>query len=99
MTITIHSIHFDADNKLESFIRKKLEKIEQLHDRIIGTEVFLKLDKNGSQVRDKVAEIKVKIPGTILFSEERSMAFEASVDVAADHILKQLKKHKERQRN
>jgi putative sigma-54 modulation protein len=99
MTITIHSIHFDADNKLENFIRKKLEKIEQLHDRIIGTEVYLKLDKNGSQMRDKVAEIKVKIPGTVLFSEERSMAFESSVDVAADHILKQLKKHKEKLRS
>jgi putative sigma-54 modulation protein len=99
MTITIHSIHFDADNKLESFIRKKLGKIEQLYDRIIGTEVYLKLDKNASQMRDKIAEIKVKIPGTVLFSEERSKAFEASVDVAADHILKQLKKHKEKMRN
>ncbi len=98
MTITIHSIHFDADNKLESFIRKKLEKIEQLHDRIIGTEVYLKLDKNSSPVRDKVAEIKVKIPGTVLFSEEHSQAFEASVEVAADHIVKQLKKHKEKMR-
>jgi len=99
MTITIHSIHFNADEKLEGFIRRKLQKLEQLHDRIIGTEVYLKLDNNAAQLREKVAEIKVKLPGTVLFSEERSMAFEASVDVATDHIVKQLKKHKEKLRN
>ncbi len=96
MNIKIHSIHFDADSKLLEFINKKLSRMENFFDKIIGAEVFLKLEGNG-QVSDKVAEIKVSIPGKVLFSEETSKAFEESVDSAFENILRQIKRHKEKE--
>lgn len=93
MYIKIHSIHFDTDEKLDKFIREKLSKVERFASKIIGTEVFLKLDHNKSSVKDKIAEIKVKLPGKTLFAEERSMLFEESVELAVDSIVRQVKKH------
>jgi putative sigma-54 modulation protein len=95
MEVKIHAIHFHPDQKLTDFIHDKLSKFEQFFDRITGTEVYLKLESN-STVKDKVAEIKISIPGKVLFSEERSKVFEESVDMAYDSIVRQLKKHKEK---
>ncbi|GDX48647.1 MAG: ribosome hibernation-promoting factor, HPF/YfiA family [Bacteroidota bacterium] len=96
MEVKIHAIHFHADQKLVSFIQEKLSKIEHFFDKITGTEVYLKLENNSSSVKDKVAEIKVMLPGKVLYSEERSKAFEESFDSAFNSILKQVKKHKEK---
>ncbi len=96
MNIKIHSIHFDADQKLLDFINKKLTKIEGFFDRITGTEIYLKLDGGSQNIRDKVAEIRVSLPGKVLFSESRSKVFEESVDAAIESMLKQVKRHKEK---
>ena len=57
MKVKIHSIHFDADEKLESFIGKRLDKLDQYFDNIIEGEVFLKLD-NADNNENKITEIK-----------------------------------------
>ena len=62
MTTRIESIHFTADQKLIDFIQKKLDKLDQYHDRIIDAHVILKLENTG-QVKDKVVEVKLDIPG------------------------------------
>jgi putative sigma-54 modulation protein len=96
MNVKIHSIHFDADEKLEKLIHEKISKVERFVDRIINAEVFLKLDHNKSNVRDKIALIKLKIPGKTVLAEERSMLFEESVELASDSIVRQVKKHREK---
>ncbi len=99
MNIKIHSIHFDIDEKLESFIQKKLQKLDAIVTHIIDAQVTLKLDHNKGTVKDKIAEIRIKIPGKTVFAEERSKLFEESVELAADSIIRQVKKHKDKIRN
>ena len=41
MEIRIQAIHFDASEKLEKFIQKKVSKLEQYYDGIIAVEVSL----------------------------------------------------------
>ncbi|MFI5135065.1 MAG: ribosome hibernation-promoting factor, HPF/YfiA family [Chitinophagales bacterium] len=96
MNVKIHSIHFNADAKLEKFILDKVKKLQRYVNKIIDAEVFLKLDRNHSVVRDKIAEIKITLPGKTLFAEERTMMFEESVELASDAIVRQVKKHKEK---
>ena len=96
MNLQIHSIHFDTDIKLETFIREKLVKVEKFGDRITDTQVILKLDHNKGLVKDKIAEIRLHIPGKTLYAEERSKFFEESIELALDSIVRQLKKHKEK---
>ena len=96
MNIQIHSIHFTADQKLKELIEQKSAKLEKVTDRIIDCEVFLKLDNNASSVREKIAEIKIKVPGNSLFASAESKSFEESFDSAQQSISKQLKKWKEK---
>ena len=46
MKLQMHSIHFDADQKLISFIQKKADKLDTFYDSILDGEVFLRLDNN-----------------------------------------------------
>jgi putative sigma-54 modulation protein len=97
MDIKIHSIHFDADEKLIDFVNTKVKKFVQLYDNIIEAEVFLRLDKDSS-TENKVTEIKLSIPGNDLFAKKRSKSFEESTDNVVDALKRQLKKTKEKQR-
>ncbi len=95
MKLQMHSIHFDADQKLVDFIQKKADKLETFYDRIIDGEVFMRLDK-GDAKDNKVIEIKVNIPGNQLFAKVQSSSFEAATDEAAEALRRQLKKYKEK---
>lgn len=93
MNVVIHPVHFDASVQLVEFINKKLNKLETFFDRIIETEVFLKLESNQS-VKDKIVEIKVHVPGKTLFVAKTAKTFEQSTDLAMQTLAGQLKKQK-----
>jgi putative sigma-54 modulation protein len=95
MKISTTSIHFDADQTLLDYIQKKTSKLEQFFDRIIDTHVYLKLENSG-QVRDKIVEMKLLVPGDTLIATEVSKTFEASTDAAVDNMIRQINKYKDR---
>jgi putative sigma-54 modulation protein len=95
MKVVTHAVHFDADQKLIDFIERKLAKLQVFFDRIIDVDVFLKLENSG-QVKDKVAEIKINVPGAVLIVKEIAQSFEAAIDEAIDILKRQLVRHKER---
>ncbi|MEL6636777.1 MAG: ribosome-associated translation inhibitor RaiA [Bacteroidota bacterium] len=97
MKVHTQSVHFSADQKLLAFIERKLSKLDQFFDRIVSAKVLLKLENSG-QIRDKIAEVRLEIPGTILFVKETNKSFEASIDLAIDSLRRQLIKYKERLR-
>ena len=68
MRVKIQSIHFDADQKLLDFIENKVGKLNTYSNSIIDSEVYLKLDKGDSH-ENKVAEIKLLVPGNDLFAK------------------------------
>lgn len=92
MKLQVHSIHFDADQKLIDFIQKKVDKLETFYDRIVDGEVFLRLNNEG--VENKTVEIRIKVPGSQLFAKEDAASFEAATDLATEALRKQLKKFK-----
>ena len=95
MNIQIHSIHFDADQKLIDLINKKVEKLNHFFDAIISSEVYLKLDK-ASTAENKVVEIKLNVPGNDLFVKRQCQTFEEAADECTDALRQQLKKKKEK---
>jgi putative sigma-54 modulation protein len=96
MKLQIHSIRFDADEKLIDLIKKKLNKLETFYDRIIDGEVFLKIENDESRI-NKIIEIKLNIPGNQLFAKERARSFEIGADEATEALRRQIKKFKEKQ--
>lgn len=95
MNVVIHPVHFDASSQLIEFINKKLSKLETFFDRIVEAEVFLKVGTR-QNVKDKIVEIKLHVPGKTLFVTKTSKAFEVSADEAVHSIAAQLKKQKEK---
>jgi putative sigma-54 modulation protein len=88
-------VHFDAAEKLESFINLKVGKLSQFYDGILSAEVVLRLDKSDS-LENKVSEVTLDIPGNNLFSKKQSKTFEEAVDLACEALRKQLDKRKEK---
>lgn len=96
MNIRIQTVHFDADQKLVTHVKEKIEKLQQFHDRIIKVDVFLKLDNVVHTIKDKIAEIRVHIPKADFFVKSTSKSFEASFDEAFDSLVIQIKRKKEK---
>ena len=97
MKLQVHSIHFDADMKLLEFIQMKLNKLDIFYDRITGGEVFLRLDKGDKKkIKSKLLEIKISLPGAVLFVKEMATSFEEAMDLAIEALKIQLKKFKEK---
>ncbi len=96
MEIRIQAIHFDATEKLEQFIQKKVSKLEKYYDGIIAVEVSLKVVKPETS-QNKEAGIKVVVPkNEDLFSSKIADTFEEAVDLAVDALSRQLLKSKEK---
>jgi len=93
MDIQVHSIHFTADKKLITFVNDKVNKLELFFDNIIAGEVFLRLDKSNDK-DNKVAEVKLLLPGKELFAKKQCKSFEEAADLAVDALKKQVEKHK-----
>ena len=95
MRITTEAVQFKADQKLLDIIEKKVRKLPTFFDRIQETRVTLKLENTG-QVRDKIMELKVFVPGDILILKTSSKTFEAALDNAVQKMKVQLSRYKER---
>lgn len=93
MKVNINSIHFKVDSKLEEFICEKIEKLSDIFDNILSSEVTLKLDNNEKK-NNKVSEIKLIIPGNDLFVSKQSKSFEESFDLALEALRKQIERYK-----
>lgn len=97
MKVHTESVQFKADKKLVEFINKKVGKLDQYFDRIVHADVKLRLENSG-QVKDKVVEVRLDVPGQRLFAKEVNKTFEQSISEAVDNLRRQLSKYKEKLR-
>jgi len=96
MNIQLNTVHFTADQKLTDFVNRKVSKLDTYLEGIIGAEVILKVVKPET-VNNKIAEIKLSIPGyDNLFAEKQADTFEEAIDLAIEAIRRQLTKVKEK---
>lgn len=97
MKVHVQSVNFKADQKLIDFIQARMDKLDLFYDRIVDSEVFLKVDNNHSK-ENKIVEIRLKVPGNEMVVTKECASFEEACDVAAESLSRQLKKHKEKVR-
>jgi putative sigma-54 modulation protein len=98
MKVYTQSVNFNASEDLLVFIEKKVESLIKFHDKIVDAEVFLKLD-NSSEKENKIAEIKINIPGNELVVKKQFRSFEEAVSTGVDSLKRRLKKSKEKLRD
>ncbi|MBR1688512.1 MAG: ribosome-associated translation inhibitor RaiA [Prevotella sp.] len=98
MEIKIQSIHFDATEKLQAFIDKKVAKLEKSFEDVQKVEVQCKVVKPAT-AQNKEVSLTVTVPGSTLFVQKVSDTFEESTDLCVDSMKVQLQKYKEKLRN
>lgn len=94
MKIKVQSIGLTPHAPLEEYLEKKLNKLETFYDKILGCQVFLKVENTGDK-ENKTAEIKLAVPGDDIVVKKTSASFEESIDLCADAAKKLLIKKKE----
>ena len=98
MEIKIQAIKFDATDKLQAFVDKKVSKLEKTFEDIKSAEVQLKVVKPATAM-NKETSLSVNVPGTTLFVEKSCDTFEEGIDQCVDAMKVQLTKFKEKLRN
>lgn len=93
MDVKVNSVNFTADRKLITFVNDKVNKLQLFFDNIINSEVFLKVDKD-QEKENKLAEIRIMLPGKELFAKKQCKTFEEATDLAVEALRRQVKKHK-----
>jgi putative sigma-54 modulation protein len=95
MNVIINAVHFKTDQKLESFIKERIQKLNNLYEGVVGAEVKLKLDNTDTR-DNKIVEIRLVIRGNDLFAIKQAKSFEEATDLAADALRRQVTKHKDK---
>lgn len=95
MKVNTQAVNFDADAKLIEFTQIKLDKLEQFYNKIINADVYLKVQKT-SAPENKIAEIRIFVPGDDMVVKKTCKTFEQCIDECASSLERQLKKRKEK---
>lgn len=98
MEIKIQTIHFEAGEKLQDYIQKKVSKLGKFSDEIRKVEVSLKVVKPETAMNKEVA-IRVAVPGSELIAKQVCDTFEEAIDAGVETLTRQLTKYKEQKKN
>ncbi len=96
MNISVKSVHFHADEKLLAYVDQKMSRLNRYFDRAVEAEVHLKLQDTGGPVHEKIAEVKIHVPGGWMVDKRSGKTFEAAINASADALKRQLTRYKER---
>jgi len=97
MKVNVHAVNFTVDKKLVSFIQERMDKLEKYYDKVVASDVFLKVD-NTSDKANKVFEIRMFVPGDDFMVQKQCKSFEEATDQAAECLERLLLKRKEKVR-
>ena len=97
MKVNTQSVNFTADKKLIDFIQNRMNKLDLFYDKIIESEVYLKVE-NTSEKENKIFEARVRVPGDSFVVKKQCRSFEEGTDIAVSSLERQLKKRKQKLR-
>jgi len=95
MKVSVHAVNFTVDRKLVGYVQERLDKLDKYYDRVVNSDVFFKLD-NTSEKQNKIAEIKVSVPGDEFIVKKQCKSFEEAVELAAHSMERLLMKRKQK---
>ena len=95
MKVNVHAVNFAVDKKLLDFIQERMDKLEKYYDKIVSSDVFLKVEKT-SEKENKIAEIKMHVPGDEFLIKKQCKSFEEAIEQCAESAERLLVKRKEK---
>jgi putative sigma-54 modulation protein len=98
MKVNVQAVNFTIDGKLVDFVQERMDKLEKYYDKIEFSDVFLKVEKTSAK-ENKVAEIKIHVPGDELLVKKQCKTFEEAIDLSIEALERLLVKRKEKINN
>ena len=95
MKVNVHAVNFTVDGKLVGFVQERMDRLEKYYDKVVSSDVFLKVEKT-SEKENKIAEIKIHVPGDEFIVKKQCKTFEEAVEQAAESLERLLIKRKEK---
>lgn len=93
MEIIVQFVKMPTSESMEAFVTNRLEKLAKKYEWIISASVFYKIE-NDPTGKGKICEIKLSLPGPIIFAGSNETSFEAATDETIRDLEKQLEKRK-----
>jgi putative sigma-54 modulation protein len=97
MKVNVHAVNFTVDKKLVDFVQERMDKLEKYYDRVVSSDVFMKVEKT-SEKENKIVEIKINVPGDDFLVKKQCKTFEEATEQAAESLERLLVKRKEKLR-
>ncbi|NNE75514.1 MAG: ribosome-associated translation inhibitor RaiA [Pricia sp.] len=97
MKVNVQSVNFNADRKLIDFLQNRMDKLETFYDKVISSDVYLKVE-NTSSKENKIVEIVLNVPKDKFMVKKQCKTFEEAVDSACSSLERKLIKRKEKLR-
>ena len=98
MEVRIQSLNFDATEKLESFIERKVQKLERFYDNIAQVEAVLEVVKPETSNNKKASIQVLPSTGGDFYASKICDTFEEAIDDSVVALERQLVRFKEKQR-
>ena len=95
MKVNVHAVNFNVDGKLVGFIQERMDRLEKYYDKVVSSDVFLKVEKT-SEKENKIVEIKMLVPGDEFMVKKQCKTFEEALDQSAETLERLLTKRKEK---
>ena len=89
---------FSVDDELRSRVEKKLGKVGRQVSRLAELEIELREERNRAIRDSQVAEATLHLKGVTLRASERAPDMGHAINLLADDLSRQVKKHRDKRR-
>jgi putative sigma-54 modulation protein len=98
MRIEVKGRNVVVGDEVRERIQKRLEKIAKQVSPLAQCDVELSEEKNPSIADSQIAELTLRLKGTTLRARNASSSMIQSVNLAADEMARQVKRHRDKKR-
>jgi putative sigma-54 modulation protein len=98
MRIGVKGRHFHVDDELRERVQRKAEKIARQVSPLAELEVELSEERNPAIRESQIAEATLYLKGVTLRASERAEDMGHAVNLMAEDLARQVKRHREKRR-
>lgn len=98
MELTVTGKNMDVSDRVREYVEKKTGKLDRYLSSIDSASIELTRESVKSSEDRHIAQLTVRVPGTILRAEERATDVFTAVDAVLDKMYRQIMRYKTRRR-
>jgi len=97
--VSIFARNLEMTPRLSEYVDRKVEKLDRYLPSIEEARIDLTVENTRSAAHSQVAQLTVRVRGTILRAEERTQDMFASIDAVLDKMYRQIARYKGKRRD